>query len=84
LPLERSEAQLSQMERDSMDSSTKYLTRRAVARRYSVTTRTICRWEKAGMVPAPRTINGRKYFALDELDRLDREAARTGRERVSS
>jgi DNA-binding transcriptional MerR regulator len=52
----------------------KYITRNAVARRYSVSARTVSRWEAAGTLPPARIINRKRYYAVAELDRLDREA----------
>jgi hypothetical protein len=50
---------------------------RAVCNRYGVSDRTVARWwrnPKLGF-PQPVTINGRLYFAYDELDAFDRARA---------
>jgi len=54
------------------------LTTSAVARRYSVTMRSIDRWAESPTLnfPKPLIINHRKYFSIAELERW--ECARVG------
>jgi hypothetical protein len=49
-----------------------------VAKRYSVTLRTLDRWDRRPELgfPPPRRIRNRKYRVLHELDIWDRENAR--------
>jgi len=57
----------------------KRLPRKAVAERYCVSTRSIDRWigdDTLGF-PAPIVINGRKFFAEEDLDAFDRECVRS-------
>jgi hypothetical protein len=52
------------------------LTTRRVAKRYSVSTRTITRWRQNPAIgfPAPAvSINGRDYYDEEQLDQFDRE-----------
>lgn len=52
----------------------KFLTKRAVAQRYSVTPRTVERWAQTGALrPADQTINNRPYWSEDGLDADDRQ-----------
>jgi len=46
---------------------------RAVCERYSVTDRTVSRWERDPDLkfPQPTVINGRKYYDLNELEAWD-------------
>jgi hypothetical protein len=47
---------------------------KAVAIRYGVVIRTIDRWVEAGVLPQPsRVILNRRYWALADLERHDRE-----------
>jgi hypothetical protein len=49
---------------------------RAFAERHGVSTRTIDRWVKAGVLPRPTAvINGRKYWAPHITPKLDADAA---------
>ena len=40
----------------------------AAAKLRGVSTRTLDRWIKAGILPSPQRINGRKYHRLDALN----------------
>ena len=52
----------------------RYITKRGVATRYSVTPRTVDRWKKAKIIPpADRTVNGRQYWNEGGLDEHDRQ-----------
>lgn len=55
-------------------TTTRLLTERAVASRYSITTRTLFRWDRDQKLgfPAPIVINGRKYRDTAALDAFDR------------
>ena len=54
-------------------SDSRLLPDRAVSERYSVTTRTLDRWDNRTDMnfPKPRKINGRKYRSEDELNNWD-------------
>ena len=52
------------------------LTKRLVADRHSVSTKTVERWVETGILPKPEIINGRWYF--DEADIEQRERERMG------
>ena len=55
-------------------SDRRFFPKRAVARRYGVTTRTVDRWKKQNVIPQPDlTINNRHFWCEDELDRHDRQ-----------
>jgi len=63
---------------------TKFLTRKGVAARYSVTTRCVRNWEddeKLRLLGFPEfvEINGRDYCPIDGLDEFDRRCAARGR-----
>jgi hypothetical protein len=52
------------------------ITTRRLAESHSVTPRTIFRWVKDGILPAPdKVINGRKYWRADRADRKPRNTA---------
>lgn len=61
------------------ETSQRKLPTRQVCQRYSVSDRTIARWERDPDLkfPAPDTINGRKYF--NESDLIEWERSRAGR-----
>jgi hypothetical protein len=40
--------------------------------RYSTSDRNLLRWERAGVLPAPIWINGRKYWRLSDLEYAER------------
>jgi DNA-binding transcriptional MerR regulator len=52
---------------------TKKLPARALCERYSVSDRTLDRWTEAGVLPPPMYIRGRRYWDLEQLERLERE-----------
>ena len=55
-------------------SDRRFFPKRAVARRYGVTTRTVDRWKKQKVIPPPDlTINNRQFWDEATLDRNDRE-----------
>jgi DNA-binding transcriptional MerR regulator len=52
---------------------TKKLPARALCERYCVSDRTLDRWTEAGVLPPPMYIRGRRYWDLEQLERLERE-----------
>jgi predicted site-specific integrase-resolvase len=48
---------------------------RKKAERHGVSTRTLDRWWRAGIISPPVFINGRKYADVNEEPRIDGEAA---------
>jgi DNA-binding transcriptional MerR regulator len=52
----------------------KLLPTRALCERYHVVSRTIDRWEAAGVIPAPVRINGRRYWSEAELEARERSS----------
>ncbi len=67
-------------------SDRRFFPKRAVARRYGVTTRTVDRWKKQNVIPPPDlTINNRHYWYEAALDRHDRQlvAARAANYQVN-
>ena len=60
----------------SNDSKT-YLPRPKTAQRYGVTERSIARWTEAPELgfPQPMEVNGRLFFAVDELEAWERSRA---------
>ena len=57
---------------------------RAVRERYNKTDRSILRWERTGVLPPPVWINGRKFWRLSDLERLEREGFSSGNSRQGS
>jgi hypothetical protein len=58
-----------------------WLPRKGVAARYGVDPRSISRWEadREMNFPQPTHVNGRSYYAVDELDAFDQRCAAAGR-----
>jgi hypothetical protein len=54
------------------ERTNKLLPTRALCERYGVVSRTIDRWEAAGVIPAPVCINGRRYWREAELEARER------------
>jgi hypothetical protein len=55
------------------EADERLLPTRAVRARYNKTDRSILRWERTGVLPPPVWINGRKFWRLSDLERLERE-----------
>lgn len=51
-----------------MSDSQEVLYPRAAARRFNVTTRTIHRWARQGLLPALKTPSGRLCFRLQDIE----------------
>ena len=58
----------------SNDTPRTFLPAPKTARRYDVSNRTIVRWEQDPALgfPQPMHVNGRKFYALDELEAWER------------
>jgi DNA-binding transcriptional MerR regulator len=52
------------------------LSTRKLKQRYSVTDRTILRWEQRGVLPAATWIAKHKYWRLSDIERIERENLR--------
>ena len=61
----------------SQELTKTYLTGPQTSRRYGVNDRTVSRWEADTTLefPQPMLVRGRKFFALDELERWERSRA---------
>ncbi len=62
-----------------------YLPRPLVAQRYNITDRSIARWELDPELafPKPMIVNGRKFFALDELETWERSRAASSNQKAA-
>ena len=62
-----------------------YLPGPQTARRYGVSDRTIARWEADPELDFPRsmTVNGRKFFALDELEAWEKLRAQPSNQKAA-